>query len=89
MKVWVIETGDYEQRIIFGIAASPEAAVAYIKAEYSQPPYIVQWEELRWDEKKESDTEQSASITGIFQQVSGYPYGGRNKYDISSWEVEE
>lgn len=48
MHVWIIEAGEYNQRGVFGVALSPEGAVAAVKAEYG-PPYIVKWDEPVYD----------------------------------------
>ena len=45
MLVWLIESGDYEQRSVDGVADSLEAAVAFLKECYP-PPYKVRWGEL-------------------------------------------
>lgn len=31
MKVWVIESGDYEQRVVDGVATSPEAGLEFLR----------------------------------------------------------
>ncbi len=41
--VWLVETGEYEQRYIVGVYESYDAAIGGIKRIYKHP-YIVKWE---------------------------------------------
>lgn len=43
MDVWVIESGEYEQRGVNGVAASVETAAKFIRAGYGEP-YVVKWD---------------------------------------------
>lgn len=45
-KIWVIETGEYEQRYVTAVASTVESGVAHIKAEC---PEINHWEEIKPD----------------------------------------
>ena len=74
-SVWVIETGDYEQRGVFGVAVSPEAAAACVKDCFTAP-YIV-----RWDEPTE------AGITGHFRSVPNYSISHTARFDFTEHEV--
>ena len=47
--MWVVGSGDYEQRSIDGIYRSPADAEAAIKALY-QEPYVVTWEPTKYDD---------------------------------------
>lgn len=62
--VYVIETGEYEQRYIFGVADSIAAAVQHIKATY-RAPYVVQWDE------PSSDSADFTFLVGHFDAVVG------------------
>ncbi len=44
MKVYVIESGEYEQRSVDGVAVSLEAAVAFVKTRYGAN--IVKWDDV-------------------------------------------
>lgn len=77
MKVYVVETGDYEQRGVMLIAASLEVAIREIKKEYVNyeaiwnDPVAGQW----W-----------TSIEGAFRRRSdGYSF--KAKFDIEEYEV--
>lgn len=59
MKVWVCESGDYEQRGIDGVWDSLEHGIAGVKADYGAP-YVVEWVT-----KKET-------LVGHFARVNGY-----------------
>ena len=43
-SVIVVETGDYEQRYIFGVYADRDAARRGVRASYGDP-YVVEWED--------------------------------------------
>lgn len=78
-RVWIVETGEYEQRGIWGVYASVEAGVAAIKEDYG-PPYIVEW----------ADPDSSAkhlSLVGTFQHVAGYSTAHTASFDFSEYEV--
>lgn len=44
-QVWVVESGDYEQRGIDVVAESLDAAVAAVKSMYAEP-YKVEWSDV-------------------------------------------
>ncbi len=79
MSVWVVQTGDYEQRGICLIAASLEVAVKAIKERYPAP-YKVTWEELV---QQGSDYE----LKGHFEQVPHYAIERTAYFDIEEMEV--
>ena len=82
--VWLIETGEYAQRDVFGVASSLDAAVAYVKRAYG-PPYVVEWEDVEQDEwQKEHNW---WTLVGNFEGVQGYSTRHRGVYDISPWPV--
>lgn len=62
MKVWVIETGEYAEAFVWGVAASLESAVQSVKDAY-RAPYIVRWEE-RLDQER-------PCLVGHFAAVKG------------------
>jgi len=62
---WVIESGDYEQRFVNGVAASAASAVEWLKAKYRHP-YLV-----TWDEPTQTDAD-VVEITGHFEAVLHY-----------------
>lgn len=78
-KVWVVESGDYEQRFVWGVYRSPDAAVASIKATYG-PPYIVRWNDV------EDCTEDRYCLSGDFEGVVGYSTKHVGCWDI--WPAE-
>ena len=79
MDVWVIETGDYSERGVFGVASSLEAAVHYVKARY-QGPYIVAWEE-------KTDSQGELYLEGRFEFVSHHSTEHKARYDFVRYAV--
>lgn len=77
MDVWIIESGEYEQRHIDGVALSLEGAVAFIKARYGLP-YIVRWEEAVPDGE-------DCSLVGHFSEVMGKSTRHDCSFDITKW----
>ena len=78
VTVFVIETGGYEQRFVFGVAASVEAAIAYIKAQYLRP-YVV-----RWDLHSKCDT---TTLIGHFEATPGYSTRHDAEFDITPTQL--
>lgn len=67
MKVFVIETGEYEQRYVVGVAVSVDAAVRSIKETHKQPPYSIEWS------APEKDTHGDGwTLQGDFAARAGY-----------------
>ncbi len=79
MIVWLVETGDYEQRTITGIYDSLEVAIDNIKRPYG-PPYKVVWQEPIL-------TEDGAELTGIFSYVANYCGDGPTSWTILKRDV--
>lgn len=74
MTVWVVESGDYEQRGIRYIAESFDTAVDVVKAAYG-PPYRVAW------------TVDGQGLTGTFEAVVGYSIAHTARFDITEYAV--
>lgn len=72
--VWLVESGEYEQRGVFGVYASVAAAVAGIKDTYSEP-YVVSWQAL-------AEVGDEWQLVGDFARVPGYCVNHRGVYDI-------
>ncbi len=53
MKVWIIESGEYEQRSVDGVAVSLEAAVSFVKTRYGAN--IVKWDDAARQEYPGTD----------------------------------
>lgn len=77
-RVWIIKTGEYSQRYVFGVASSLAAAVAAIKRVYG-PPYIVDWDE--------SEVESEGQLIGKFDRVLNYSTDHVALFDIDEAEV--
>lgn len=75
MKVWIIQTGEYEQAYVFGVAATYDDAIKCIKQTYASP-YIVEW-----DDPKDN------CIKGVFASVPGYAMAHTAYFYISEAEV--
>lgn len=80
-RVYVVESGDYEQRIIDGIADSIASAVELIKDRYAAP-YVVEWGEL-----KPSGSSGCCSVTGKFKAVLNYSTAHTCTFDITPYDV--
>ena len=78
-SVHVVETGEYEQRFVFGVYASIDAAVRGIKAAYG-PPYIVRWHQVE-------PGEDFVTLTGDFEAVPDYSIKHRAHFDITEMEL--
>lgn len=83
MEVWIIETGEYEDRLTVGVASSLEMAVALIKNGYRFPSRV-EWGVLTNDGNAER-----WSLAGNFQQVVGYHAGGISSYEFIRYEVDK
>jgi hypothetical protein len=81
VKVWVAEHGEYEQRGVWGVYASAEAAVAAIKAKFADPPYRVSWDQY--------ETEVEVTLTGVFELVPDHSTSHTSTWEISPWDVVE
>jgi hypothetical protein len=75
MKVWVIESGEYENRGVDGVAISTDAADRFIRARFPAP-YIVTWNRV-------DDT----TLVGEFEQVLGRSTRHQSTYDFTEYEV--
>ena len=83
MTVWVIETGYYEDREVIAVAATLDAAVAYIKTLYG-PPYSVVWVDLTI-----ASDGSSAMLRGQFARVLQYSDEHEQDFDIWRTDVVE
>lgn len=79
MNVWIIETGNYEGRYIFGVAESVDAAVATIKAAFAAP-YRVRWEEVVIGSEE-------AQLIGEFEQVPGFSTRHTGLFTMTCYQV--
>ncbi len=81
LTVYVVETGDYEQRGVFLVATSIDAAVQSIKAAYAAPFRVT------WDSPTVPDTMGCARLCGHFADVPGYSIAHEAIYDMTPYEV--
>jgi hypothetical protein len=83
-RVYVIERGEYDQRFVWGVASSPEAAEAAIKERYG-PPFVIRWEPLERDVDHSEDPPIDFGwvLTGHFEMVPGY-----STQHTSAWAIE-
>ena len=79
--VWVIESGYYEDRAVIAVAATLDAAVAYIKRLYG-PPYRVVWDDLAIDGS-------DAMLRGHFARVPKRSTEHDADFNIWRTDVEE
>ena len=83
MDVWVIEAlGWPEDRYVFAVAASVEAALNCIKEAYG-PPYKVEWQEPT----KEDDDHYE--LGGRFRPVPNYSTAHTASFGITRYELAE
>jgi hypothetical protein len=80
-QVWVIEEGEYEQRHVFGVATSPQAAERMIRATYPEP-YVVTWEDLK-------QRGEEYVLVGHFSQVPHCSTTHVAEYDITPHTLDE
>jgi hypothetical protein len=78
--VWLVETGEYQDRMVWVVAASLPAAVKAVKEGYG-PPYVV-----RWEEKLDQD---NPCLVGHFEAVLGKSSCHTAVYDFIEWDVED
>ena len=76
MNVWMVQTGEYEDRHVVGLYISKDVAVASVKDRY-KPPYKVTWREAQ------------DCLIGTFENVSGYSIAHTAAYDITEEPVRE
>jgi hypothetical protein len=81
-QVWVVESGDYEQRGIDVVAKSLDAAVEAVKAMYP-PPY-----EVKWGEVSESGWGQF-SLRGDFDAVPGKSTKHETVFTFTAFDVKD
>ena len=80
MTVWLIESGEYEQRGVWGVADSVVSAVEFIKQKFP-PPH-----QVSWDEPVQLDDD-TWRLTGAFGAVQYYSIEHENTFDITKYEV--
>ena len=74
--VWVVETGEYEDRFIVGIYDSRKSAIEGIKEPYGSP-YVVRWEQ------------NERILTGHFEEVANYCTKHSADFEIDLYPVEQ
>lgn len=80
MDVWVIEHGDYEQRGVWGVASSAEAATKLVRDTFKSYP-------VKWDDPI-CHNERNWTLTGHFKARSGYCAEHSSDYDFSCYAVD-
>lgn len=83
MKVWVMESGDYEQRMAYGVFSSPEAAQVWLHKTYADP-YIVEWGRMEIDPDGEH-----AEIVGRFEHVRHKSTRHTAFFDLTKFTIDE
>jgi hypothetical protein len=82
--VWLVEAGEYEDRMVFHVAASLDAAVEAVKRAYA-PPYVVRWESIQ----RQPEPGRGWRLTGHFEAVAGKSVRHTGHFDIEEWDVED
>lgn len=77
MDVWVIESGEYEQRSVYGVAESIAAAAAFVRKFY-----VSETRPIRWDEPVRTYDDDSYSMTG---HVDGI---GPIEHDFTRYDLQ-
>ena len=77
---WVVESGDYEQRHVVMVAATPEAAVVAIKRMFASP-YVVRWEDAA------QDADGDWRLVGHFDAVVGYSTQHQSTFEITRYPI--
>ena len=76
-----MESGEYEQRGVDAVFASPDAALPYLRNLYGIP-YVVDWIGPVKDDW-------GFYIEGVFQRVIGYSTNHTARYELAEWDVHE
>ena len=79
MTIWVIESGEYEQRGVDGVALSPDHGLQFLQDRYKDP-YVVKWLPLERNGN-------GASVTGQFEAVQGFSIKHTCRFDMTEHEV--
>jgi hypothetical protein len=82
MDVYVVETGEYEQRYVVGVADSVESAVDCIKSIYGEP-YIVEWGDVTPD----GWSPDTWDFSGTFEFVPGKSIAHKALFSITKMSV--
>ena len=91
MKVWIIETGEYEQRHVFGGAVSPERAALYVIECYSEP-YKIKWEPVKyqpWGADDNGKPYEEYELIGHFEDVPGKSIAHTATFTITPLNISE
>ncbi len=75
MTVWMVESGEYEQRGVMFIAASKDAAIRAVKDSYAD--YKVVWAET------------DGGLAGTFEELQYLSTKHIAYFDITEWTVKE
>ena len=81
--VWIIETGDYDQRYVVAVAVSLTEAVRFIKDKYGLP-YIVRWEDV----VERVQDSPAAYMVGHFKEVAGCSTRHIAQYDFTLFALK-
>lgn len=84
-EVWIVEHGDDEQRGVWVVHESLDAAVALLKAQFA-PPYIVRWEDVR---DTSSGERREWTLTGHFEAVQHYSTRHQGDFTITPYLVRK
>lgn len=80
-QVFVIESGDYEQRSVDGVVTSPEAGLRYLQALHPHP-FKVTWEGPKPDKE-------DFVIVGRFEQVQHFSTAHVCVYRLTPYQLQE
>lgn len=69
-KLWIIETGDYEERYVFCVCETPSAGFAHVIATFGSP-YVVAWRDIK-QTRDDADGFKQFTLTGDFSGVHGF-----------------
>jgi len=83
MNVYVIESGEYDEKGVDGIAISPGAALDFLKKEYGKY-YDVEWSEI----KQIGTAPEKWVVTAVFKRVPPY-LGPVTEFTFTKWKVED
>ncbi len=81
MTVYIVESGDYEQRGVDLVADSMDAAARAIQRRYSSPPYVVEW-------KPVLVVDGIGTLVGEFADVPGWSVGHTGVFEITAYELQ-
>ena len=85
-EVWVVEQGDYSDRMVWLVADSHEAAVQAVKGLF-QDPYVVDWYAPIYTPQATNGHGPSYTLSGVFARVDGFAVAHTARFEITRYDL--